>query len=319
MSMDNFKNSCIGAFSVTRYPLLCKLNEIALTFDKVYREGCGQCFVGEFCGGGSRFVWCPWKGESCWVSIVHLLSECIYFRDVRSLRLSRLPIKTIQNALRNLLTTRLSVGCAEQWRRASAHVSVERTLPYQLKAVKLGFIFVTISHTVPRKHFVDVPDGRDARICLFHFPVLPFAVLVGAELSGVIRDNRARQNKSIRDRRECGDPTTAFRDFHARGWSHAWWHREKCGLLWQKGAGAWWHGIYIYRPYVEKKILLRGNLRTVLWRGWWRMQLTSSNRLYVWGLLTFFWLCCESTFQMQGHCDCVYFLPKDFAKTMIPW
>lgn len=133
---------------------------------------------------------CPWKGESCWVSIVHLLSECIYFRGVSSLRLSRLPIKTIHNALRNLLTTRLSVGCAEQWRRASAHVSVERTLPYQLKAVKLGFIFVTISHNVPRKHFVEVPDGRDARICLFHFPALPFAVLVGG---GAFRGDTGQQ------------------------------------------------------------------------------------------------------------------------------
>lgn len=73
------------------------------------------------------------------------------------------------------------------------------------------------------------------------------------------------------------------------------------------------------RQCVTFRYLLHGNLKTVLWRGWRSIQRTSSNRLYVWGLLTFYWLCCESTFQMQGHCDCVYFLPKDFAKTMIPW
>lgn len=53
---NDFKNCCIGALSVIRYSLLCRLNEIALTFDNMYRGGCGQCFVGEFGGGGSRFA-----------------------------------------------------------------------------------------------------------------------------------------------------------------------------------------------------------------------------------------------------------------------
>lgn len=44
----------------------------------------------------------------------------MYFRGVSSLRLSRLSITSIENALRNLFMTHLSVWCAGPWWRASA-------------------------------------------------------------------------------------------------------------------------------------------------------------------------------------------------------